>query len=103
MADRIDIPKVPEMVERLCRALIAVSEHGLNIDPDRIVNDAYGTPQHPAWMDYLEDATEGLAAPREPTDAMIDRLSDLLIEHNEPTADDARAVWYAMIDAALEG
>jgi hypothetical protein len=98
--------KFPEMVERIARALISVSEYGLNLDPDRIVNDDYDEPSHPAWHDYVEDAIKAFEATREPTEAMRKAGANVRIpagyeyaDHDESTATE---VWQAMHDTALK-
>lgn len=90
-----------EMVERVARALIAVAEHGLDTDPDRVVDDAYQNPSHPAWQDYVEDARHAIAATREPTETML--LAGLEVEssiHGVPQC--AGLIWRAMVDDALK-
>lgn len=61
-----------EMKKRICLALISVAEAGLNLDPERIVHDSYGNPEHPAWQDYEEDAHAVLLVMSEPTELMLE-------------------------------
>lgn len=87
---------VPEMVERLARVLAKM--HGG--DPDGGPNKA-----RPIWMLYEVVAIAVIEAMREPTDAMLNRGGYHCITGagavSKGDLAQAKAVWKAMIDAAL--
>ena len=89
------IDKIPEMVERVARAL-ADEElpqcGGAN-------SNAFATGR-PAWTYFTRKAKVAIAAMREPTEAMTKGSEWLYPRYDDPH-ESHEDVWRAMIDAAL--
>ncbi len=102
------------MIERVARALCA----RLGVDPDQmvpsiVVNDlgrpmgmsaSFSGPMQPQWMRWEGEARATMVAMREPTEAMLRDPTVITGRDSEGfgiSEGDAREVWQAMIDTAL--
>lgn len=107
MPDNADIPNVPEMVERVARAIVRAGAARASTDPIDLeaVIEA-------SWPHHVDIACAALHATREPTEAMLDApwRAQPSVQLYEPTdltqvldcVSFAR-VWASMVAAALEG
>lgn len=87
-----------EMVERVARAICALA----GVNPDGTNGgtwDGGSLPRgEPAWTAWRDEARTAIAAMREPTEAMVSAGQEEELSRTE----DVKAIFSAMIDAALK-
>jgi hypothetical protein len=97
-----------KMLERIARAMVSCS--GQNPD-EPVAGSAgvssagfvYSAVYRRAWEDKLGEAAAALTALLEPNEAMAAAGADNLFgSSSDDWSDDARAVWSAMVQAALD-
>ncbi len=96
---------VPEMVERVARAIYEADPMMISITGERLTWDTleFGVPNGGHRARCYRYARAVIAAMREPTEAMVDagNANGLNYWRCDPPTADAEASWRAMIDEAL--
>lgn len=98
-----DPTPIPAMIERVARAICVADGCDPNQESVGIGVQMPAGQKYRLWEVRVAQARAAIEAMREPTEAMADITGRVLSCGYGHVPDDARIVWQAMIDKALNG